>query len=289
MSDTQGSYDNLAPLAEASALLHTLPQVERQALIAEYERLAGCRLVVMIGQIALDSVTYLEDVIHDVSRGQDMHLMLASPGGNGEAALRMARSLQYRCRELTVIVPTEAKSAATLLALGAHHIIMAPFSDLGPVDPQLWDGENLLSAKAIIAAVDDAVKNVLAEPATVPIYDRLLSNLDAIMLQEARAGLGSSYTLLRAVLSANPDRTSEEVERLRIRLEQDLIDSPQSHSEVYGPDRAISAGLPVIEANLYSEEWRLLWRLWARYFALGAYRIFEGRSASLIVGRPPDA
>ena len=285
MADERRGDANPGPLSEA----RTMPRRERQALIVQYERLVGCRLAVMIGPIFPDSVTYLEDLVHNADRGEDIHLMLESPGGDGEAAVRLARSLQSRCRELTVIVPTEAKSAATLLALGAHHIVMAPFSDLGPVDLQFWDGEKLIAAKDIIAAVDDAVKNVLAEPATAPIYDRLLSNLDAIMLQEARAGLGSSYTLLRAALSANPDRTSEEVERLRIKLEQDLIDSPQSHSEVYGPDRAISAGLPVIEADLYSEEWRLLWRLWARYFALGAYRIFEGRSASLIVGRPPDA
>ena len=63
--------------------------------------------------------------------------------------------MQERCRELEVIVPTQAKSAAILLALGAHRIVMAPFSDLGPVDPQMWDGENFVAAKDVIAAVDD--------------------------------------------------------------------------------------------------------------------------------------
>ncbi len=195
MADTHKD-GNASPLSEA----RTVGRRERQALIARYEHLAGCRLVVMIDQISRDSITFLEDLIHDADPGEDLRLMLVSPGGNGEAAVRLARSMQARCRKLTVIIPTEAKSAATLLALGAHHIMMAPFSDLGPVDPQFWDGETLIAAKDIIAAVDDAVKNVLAEPATAPIYDRLLSNLDAIMLQEARAALDSSYALLRAAL-----------------------------------------------------------------------------------------
>lgn len=71
--------------------------------------------------------------------------------------MRLVRSAQARCRRLTVIVPDQAKSAATLLALGAHQILMGPTSDLGPVDPQFQLGENdLVSAKAIIAAVEKA-------------------------------------------------------------------------------------------------------------------------------------
>ena len=49
-----------------------------------------------------------------------------------------------------------AKSAATLLTLGAHHIMMGPASDLGPIDPQFFINNELVAAKDIIAAVDDA-------------------------------------------------------------------------------------------------------------------------------------
>ena len=238
-----------SPLVEAQ----NAGRSERQALIADYERRVGCRLVVMIGEILNESITFLEDVIYDADRSEDMHLMLASPGGDGEAAVRLARSMQARCRELTVIIPTEAKSAATLLALGAHRIVMAPYSDLGPVDPQLWDGENFVAAKDIIAAVDDAVQKVMDEPATAPIYDRLLDDLTAVAVQEARAALGSSYTLLARDLLSNPDRTMGE-ERLYEILKDRLIDLPQSHFDLFSAGDAESVGLRVIEADLHSEE-----------------------------------
>jgi membrane-bound ClpP family serine protease len=44
---------------------------------------------------------------------QNLHLLLDTPGGDGETAIRVVRSAQARCRELTVIVPNQAKSAGT--------------------------------------------------------------------------------------------------------------------------------------------------------------------------------
>ena len=262
---------------------------ERQTLIAYYERLAGCRLIVMIGEIFADSLTYLEDLIYDADSAEDMHLMLASPGGDGETAVRLTRSIQRRCRELTVIVPTEAKSAATLLALGAHHIVMAPFSDLGPVDPQLWDGENLVAAKDIVAAVDDAVQNVLAEPAAVPIYDRLLANLTAVGVQEARATLNSSYSLLGRALLSNPDRALGENQLYEV-LKKRLIDLPQTHNELFSSGDAQYAGLSIVDADLKSETWATIWRLWAMYFTLGPNRIiYENRNVSHVLGPPSES
>ncbi len=114
--------------------------------------------------------------------------MLASPGGDGETAVRLLRAAQAHCRELSVIVPDAAKSAATLLALGAHHIVMGTTSDLGPIDPQLLteDGR-LVPGKDIIAAVDRAVSGVQEAPDTYPIYATLLGGVTALMAERARA------------------------------------------------------------------------------------------------------
>jgi ClpP class serine protease len=69
-----------------------------------------------------------------------------------------------------VIVPDQAKSAATLLALGAHHILMSKISDLGPIDPQFFHNNALVSAKDIIETVDTAAERVQNAPNTYPIY-----------------------------------------------------------------------------------------------------------------------
>lgn len=45
--------------------------------------------------------------------------------------------LRERVDEIGVLVPQTAYSAATLLALGADEVVMHPFANLGPIDPQI--------------------------------------------------------------------------------------------------------------------------------------------------------
>lgn len=68
-------------------------------------------------------------------------LVVDSPGGYAQAAYQIARLLQRHCGGFTAIVPRYAKSAATLLCLGADQIIMGEDAELGPLDAQLWDNE----------------------------------------------------------------------------------------------------------------------------------------------------
>lgn len=101
------------PLFEAQ----NASRYERQGLIRDYQAKYGCRLIVVSSPIFSNSLVFLEELIHDCDPGVDLHMMLTSPGGDGETALRIARSLQARCKELTVVLPDQAKSAATLIAL----------------------------------------------------------------------------------------------------------------------------------------------------------------------------
>lgn len=260
---------------------------ERQSMIAAYEQSHGCRLVVMAGFILDPSITLLEDLIYDANPNEDLHLMLSSPGGDGEAAVRLSRAIQARCREFTVIVPDQAKSAATLLALGAHHIMMAPHSDLGPVDAQFLLGRGYVSAKDIIAAVDAAEEKVGSNPQTYPLHASLLGDISAIMVQEARSALGRSQDLLTEALRSNPDRATAEVKRLSDVLKEPLIDRPLSHAALFSADDGEKAGLSIIKPDLGGQQWQSLWRLWAKYFLMGrTMQIYEGRRASHIWGPP---
>ena len=130
-------------------------QYRRQQFIRDYQAKYACRLIVVCGELAPYSITLLEETLHDAALAEDLHVLLDTPGGDGESAVRMLRQAQSRCRELTLVVPNQAKSAGTLFALGADHILMGPTSDLGPVDPQIRmpDG-SWPAAKAIVGAVE---------------------------------------------------------------------------------------------------------------------------------------
>lgn len=240
----------------------------------------------MIDAIFPDGVTLFEEVIHDASPVQDLHLLLASPGGDGETAVRLVRSAQSRGRELTVVVPDQAKSAATLLVLGAHRILMGPSSDLGPVDPQFYlpDG-SLAAAKDIIAAVDNATQRVQDAPETYPIHASLLGDITALMVQQAHAALDRTSDLVEEALKSNPDRIPSEVAVLKEKLYTPLIELPKSHAAIFGARDAEEAGLPVVVANPASDQWRLIWHLWGKYFVLmqRGVRVYEGRKSSQVI------
>ena len=260
---------------------------ERQNLIQEYEKEYECRLVVLIDSLFPHSITPFEETLYDADPKENLHVMLATLGGDGETALRLVRQAQSRCAELTVIVPDQAKSAGTLFVLGADHIYLGPTSDLGPVDPQfqLPNGQ-LAAARAIIAAVDEAQSRIQKNPETYALHASLLSDISALMVQQARDALARADGQLREALAC-AGRTESEVEELVKELRPPLIEDTPSHSAIISPGDAKEFGLPVLKADPADCQWRAIWRLWAKYYVLNAARVYEGRRASVVVPRNP--
>ena len=259
----------------------------RQDLIIEYQNSFECRLVVLIDLIFPQSMSLFEELIYDASPDQDLHLLLATPGGDGETAVRLIRSAQARCRELTIMVPDQAKSAGTIMCLGAHHIGMGPTSDLGPVDPQFqMPNGNLVSAKSIIAAVKSAEEAVQNHPESFPIHASLLSGVDALLLEAAKAAMSRGAELVQDALRSNPARSADEAVAIADKLKQQLIDTPSSHAAIFGADDADAIGLPVLKLDPQSPQWRLIWRLWAKYLVTGE-RWYEGERCSKSLGQRP--
>lgn len=267
---------------------------DRQNLIREYEEALGANLIVVIDQIFQTSTTLLEDVICELDVAKPLHVLLASPGGDGETAIRMVRSLQARCSELTILVPDQAKSAGTLLCLGADKILMGPAGDLGPVDTQFLLGQNLVGAKEIVAAVEEAEDRVKANPQAFPLFASLLSDVNMMMVEQARNALDRCGDQVYEALSCCRKRTDADAKALTKQLKAPLIDEPASHGAVIGAAKAQSFGLPAESFDLASDQWRRVWELWTRYFAIGCWPapqrngVYEGRKASQFLV-PPDS
>lgn len=207
----------------------------------------------------------------------------------------MVRSVQLRSRGLTVVVPDMARSAATILCLGAHHILMGPGGDLGPIGPQMLfpggDGKPAVaspavaSAKEVVAAVAEAEERIKVNPDSFPLFASLLSDVIMLMVEQARAALSRSGALMQEASRAQ-GRSEEDVQSIGLRtLEEPLIDAPASHSAVISVDHAAGCGLPADRADVGGERWRLIWRLRTRHCALGCWpmggrAIHEGARAS---------
>lgn len=72
---------------------------------------------------------------------QPVALLIDSPGGLADAAYKLARLLCRHAGGFTAVIPRYAKSAATLLTLGATDVVMGPDAELGPLDVQIYDDE----------------------------------------------------------------------------------------------------------------------------------------------------
>jgi hypothetical protein len=71
-----------------------------------------------------------------------INVVLDSIGGPLDSAFRTVMYLSRYAETLNVYVPRRAKSASTLIAVGANAIFMSPFGELGPLDTQIRDPRN---------------------------------------------------------------------------------------------------------------------------------------------------
>jgi len=85
-----------------------------------------------------------------------LYLIIESPGGDGTIAEKIINLCRSYCNVFKVIIPNRAKSAATIIALGADEIIMGYCSEIGPIDAQIpifMDGiPHYISAQSFIDA-----------------------------------------------------------------------------------------------------------------------------------------
>jgi hypothetical protein len=89
-----------------------------------------------------DAITsYHTDRLYSAARelaDKDILLVIDSPGGQIEPAYLISKTLKrLSAKKFVVAVPRRAKSAATLICLGADEIHMGMMSQLGPIDPQI--------------------------------------------------------------------------------------------------------------------------------------------------------
>lgn len=90
-----------------------------------------------IGAFDLDQIFAALPLLNP-QRDKSIVLTLLSTGGSIESAYQIAKLCKsFTEKKFIVTIPRQAKSAATLLALGADEIHMGSLSQLGPIDPQL--------------------------------------------------------------------------------------------------------------------------------------------------------
>ena len=81
-------------------------------------------------------------------------LILVTEGGDADCAYRIARCLQTQYEKFQLFVTGYCKSAGTLLATGAHELIISDHGELGPLDVQLSKKDELWQRQSGLIGLD---------------------------------------------------------------------------------------------------------------------------------------
>lgn len=88
-------------------------------------------------QISSEMQDYFVNHLDKFGLPKKLSLYLYTRGGDTMATWSLINLIKQFCDEYEVIVPSKARSAGTLICLGANNIIMTKQATLGPIDPTL--------------------------------------------------------------------------------------------------------------------------------------------------------
>jgi hypothetical protein len=88
------------------------------------------------------------ELVSSRRRRKNVVLILVSEGGDPDAAYRIARCLQASYKRFTLLCGGYCKSAATLVALGAHELILSDCGELGPLDVQMSKTDEIMQVQS---------------------------------------------------------------------------------------------------------------------------------------------
>jgi Serine dehydrogenase proteinase len=146
----------------------------------------------------------LEEVLQNscLKNDHELVLVISSPGGSAVAAERMVNVCRsFGNKQFSVIIPKMAKSAATMVCLGAMNIGMSKTSELGPIDPQIPVTNDrgqivkYLAAHEIIESYNELMKKASTSKGNTDPYLQQLARYDARDIRAIRSAQDLSESI----------------------------------------------------------------------------------------------
>ncbi|WFN37182.1 hypothetical protein L1994_01970 [Methanomicrobium antiquum] len=247
---------------------------ERNILFQQIESERGRPLIAYItssrqnaqGNIASDVIPeFCRQILEIPEKEKKIDILIISRGGDPIVSWRIISLLRERFEEVGVLIPYEAFSAATLIALGADEIIMHPFSNLGPVDPQLHitknnEGkqENINFAAEDLSHYLDFVSNDLGvsdQEQKERAFELVAKEVGAIPIGFAKRSSNLALSLGEKLLKLHmSDHNKVKA------ISESLNKSFYHHGYPVGRKEAKNIGLNIISATPTLE--KLMWSIW---------------------------
>lgn len=248
---------------------------KRKLLYKKLEELRGNPLISYVTSIRNGIGAQMDgDAIPEIIRQinlipkdkKEIDFLIISNGGDPICSLRIINILRERFSKINVLVPYVAYSAATLLALGANDIVMHPFSNLGPVDPQMIQAQQLPNGQIIkksFAAGDllsyfQFVKDdagMTDQTALTSAFQLLTNEIRPTAIGAARRSNKLSISLSEKLLSYHMSDVNK-----ASTISKALMSSFYHHGYAVSRSEAKKIGLNIVDPNEEVES--ILWEIW---------------------------
>jgi len=248
--------------------------LEVAAMLAELEKLRHSRVLLYVErdrgpfshQISEEDIPPLTACLRQHERVERLDLVLHTTGGSIPVAHWLCHLLHTYGKYVSVLVPSKARSAGTLLCLGAHEIVMGPFAQLGPVDPQMGQRTSSASGNPSMIAAED----IRAFPHMAKTWFGIEESQQNIhLLQQLCEHIFP--TTLTALFRAEEQVKATTEQHLRLHLPKAspeqrnaiaeyFLHGCYSHDYIITRDDAKEIGLGVTFPSQQEED--LLWRIW---------------------------
>jgi ATP-dependent protease ClpP protease subunit len=264
---------------------------QRQDLFKSIEQTLGCRKVLSYvcgrnAEIDRDDTPGFVDLLHNIRAGDRIDLVLHTGGGDIDAAEKLIKLVQARVGpegDIRAVIPDYAKSAGTIMALGARSILMSDSSELGAIDPQFWLKDGLgndicYSVLQYLAAYQQH-ERALKEDRDDPVAQLMFNKFDPVLVKKFEGISFRARSLAEDLLKRRSLPYTKIV--------SDLMDIARwrSHNQMISAADAFEIGLTVEIMPVDNEVWRKYWELHCHQrLAIGEkQKIFESAYVSLII------
>lgn len=230
-------------------------------------------------------------------------VLIDSPGGYARYSYQIARILQRRCGAFYAIIPKQAKSAATLLALGATKIFMGEDAELGPLDAQVVDREREERVSALdevqsierlfaeaLDAVDQSVILLLmrtgkkTETLLAPVMhfvsemmQPLMEKIDAVHYTQMARALKVAEEYAIRLLKQTDSYDDEMAEKISRRL----VENYPEHGFVIDAEEAADIGINIADPSTEAQALMLAMRPFMKQTFIGRLEIKDAESDAI--------
>ena len=249
----------------------------RQRLFKRIQEVTGRKLISYVAvltpvpgaDINPMDLSAFADLVKGVGPVEPLDLLINSLGGSADVTEKIVELCRGAGRPFRVIVPNFAKSAATLIGLGADEIVISDISQLGPIDPQfvhfVRPGQPaLMPAHSIIKSYEDLVRKINDQGRLLPADVPQLASIDLAYVDLARTAIARAESLAKSwlrkyMLFGRDEEADATVEILLGRTKY------LSHGQVVNHQEARD----LLQLNVKylppgDDLWELLWELYVR-------------------------